>query len=104
MTALPIVGGVAPPPYKSLFHRLAPPKKLKTVLMPQSEYKKDFATDKAGSYIVTEAQWDWTDAELGQRYAKYKSALPHAPMRSGTALNEGGLYCKLWNLLGRLSG
>jgi hypothetical protein len=90
MTSVPINGGVAQPQYKNLFRRLVPANKLKIVLMPQSEYAKYFAKDKAGNYIGTEPQRDWTGAELDERYGQYKSMLPNAPMRMGSALKDGG--------------
>jgi hypothetical protein len=90
MTSVPINNGVAQPQSKNLFRRLIPANKLKIVLMPQSEYAKHFAKDKAGNYIGTEPQRDWTEAELDERYGQYKKMLPNAPMRNGSALKDGG--------------
>ena len=70
---------------KSLLGRLKPnstPKtKNKIVLMPRSECERFFATDENGSYIGTEDQRTWTEQELEDRYGKYKTALPSAPLK-----------------------
>lgn len=58
--------------------------------MPQSEYAKYFARDKSGAYVGSEAERSWSEEELDERYGKYKSALPPAPMRAGSALKDGG--------------
>jgi hypothetical protein len=89
MTSIPIIESVSQP-RKNLFNRLTLKNKFKIVLMPQSEYAKYFAKEKAGNYIGTEPQREWTEAELDERYGKYKSSLPNAPMRGGSALNDGG--------------
>jgi hypothetical protein len=84
MTSIPIIESVSQP-RKNLFNRLTLKNKFKIVLMPQSEYAKYFAKEKAGNYIGTEPQREWTEAELDERYGKYKSSLPNA-----SALNDGG--------------
>jgi hypothetical protein len=90
MTSVPIAINRASASSKSLFNRFKPNTKLKIVLMPQSEYAKYFARDKSGAYIGTEEERSWTEAELDERYGGYKSALPVAPMRVGSALTSGG--------------
>jgi hypothetical protein len=90
MTSIPIAINRAFPPSKSLFNRFKPNTKLKIVLMPQSEYAKYFARGENGAYIGTEEERNWTEAELDERFGRYKSALPAAPMRVGSALTSGG--------------
>jgi len=92
MTSIPITIPRAAPPSKSpfSFHRSKPKTKLKIVLMPRSEYTKYFARDKSGAYVGTEEERSWTEEELEERYGAYKSVLPVAPMRLGSALVNGG--------------
>jgi hypothetical protein len=104
MTSIPVRGSTSPSPRKSIFNKIMPSNKLKIVLMPQSEYNKYFAKDKAGNYIGTEPQREWTEAELDERYGKYKSTLPMAPMRVGSAWKEGGGWASYGGFGGGMGG
>jgi hypothetical protein len=42
--------------------------KSKIVLMPQSGYSKYFARGKAWNYVGAEAEREWTEAELDEKY------------------------------------
>ena len=66
--------------------------KLKIVLMPRSECERFFARDEKGSYIGTEEQRTWTEQELEDRYGKYKTALPRAPLKYQSPAQVTGGY------------
>jgi hypothetical protein len=89
MTSIPVMGVISQP-YKNLFHRFMPAVKSKIVLMPQLKYSKDFARDKAGNYVGAEPEREWTEAELDEKYWKYKCSFTVAPVGVEPRLWGGG--------------